>query len=125
MAKMKDLRAQLVADLAAVGVPVMDDWAIRAEAPCIYLIPPLGNSYVVGGPQFATYVMNLDILVLVESQAGSGEDRDLLEDITEDVLRNTVDWALTGVDSPGTASVADSTIVFLGTIVHLAKQFTL
>jgi hypothetical protein len=125
MGAMKDLRAQLVADLAVTGVPVMDDWIIRAEPPCIYITPPNAELYVTGGQQFGMFRLAVDVTVLVALKESDGADRDELEDLTEAVLANSADWALTGVDSPGTASLPDSTIVFLGIVVHLAKQFTL
>jgi hypothetical protein len=122
--KMKELRAQLVSDLAVVGVPVMDDWLLRAEPPCIFLTPPLTASYVQAGDQFASYVLNVDVVVLVEA-GPMNESRDELETLLEEVLRNTADWGLIGVDSPGTASMADSTVEFLGTVVHLGKRLYL
>lgn len=127
MAKMKDLRDQLIADLQVVGVPVMDDWLIRAEPPCILLTPPLATPYVTGGAQFASFVMYIDVVVLVEHSdtQPDNDDRDELEGLVEDVLRNTADWALTGVDSPGTATLPDSTITFLGTVIHLGKSLYL
>lgn len=125
MGAMKDLRAQLVADLAVTGVPVMDDWVIRAEPPCIYITPPNAESYVTGGQQFGTHRLAVDVVVLVALKESDGADRDELEDLVETVLANSADWALAGVDSPAAYSMPDSTIVFLGTVVHLAKQFTL
>jgi hypothetical protein len=124
---MKELRDQLIADLEVVGVPVLDDWAIRAEPPCILLTPPLSTSYVTAGQQFASYVLNIDAVVLVEFSETQPDDvsRDQLEDLVEEVLRNTVDWALTGVDSPGTATVPESTITFLGTVIHFGKSLYL
>lgn len=124
MAKMKELRAQLAADLAGLGVPVIDDWIIRAEPPCILLAPPIAGSYVTGSKQFATWTLNLDVIVLVQAQPYDAS-RAQLEDLIEDVLRNTVDWSLTGVDPPATATAPESTIEFLGTVIHLGKSLNL
>jgi hypothetical protein len=128
--KIQEMREQLKNDLAVVGVPVLDDWLVRAEPPCILLTSPLSNSYVLGGAEFGSYVLNLDVVVLVKAgptaEAGpTNESRDELEALIEDVLRNTVDWGLNGVDSPGTASLSDSTVEFLGTVVHLGKRLFL
>ena len=121
MGILKDTRAQLVADLQVIGIPVTDDWAIRADPPCIYVTPP-PSDYLEPGQTFGhSFVMNLDVVVLVESQSANA-DRDELENLVEEVLRNTADWALAGVDPPGTTSLSESTFEFLHTTVHLGKE---
>jgi hypothetical protein len=125
MGKMKELRTALMNDLAVLGIPVMDDWEIRADPPCIYLTPPRGGFYLQAADKFGSYfIMSLDLVVLVEARPAN-EGRDDLEDLLEDVLRNTADWTMTGVDPPGMASKGDSTIDFLGTVVHLDKELDL
>jgi len=125
MGRLKEVRAKLMTDLAVLDIPVMDDWSIRADPPCIFLAPPQGTDYLTAGDEFALcFVMNLDVVILVEARPPN-EGREELEDLLEDVLRNTVDWAFEGADSPGIASKSDSTVEFLGTVVHLAKKLYL
>lgn len=124
MSKLAELRNILIQDLAVLGVPVFGAWPIRAEAPSVYLVPPLSAPYVAAGREFGSYVASLDAVVLVERRPPD-EGREALELLLEDLLRNSADWALTGVDSPAAASMQDSTIEFLGTIAHLAKTFYL
>ena len=122
MGTIKDLRDTLIADLAVVGVPVMDDWQVRAEPPCILVGPPRGGPYVTAGIAFGAYVLSTTVTVLVEM----GPDaRDRLETLLEEVLRNSADWALADADAPGTQSVEDSTVEFLASTVHLEKSFHL
>lgn len=124
MSAIKDLRDTLVADLAPLGVSVHADWPIRAEPPCVFLAPPLGGNYVTGGREFATYILSIDAVVLV-ARRPPDEGREDLETLVEALLRNTVDWALIGVESPSTVNMAESSTEFLGTVVHLSKPFTL
>jgi len=124
MGKLKDLRDQLISDLAVIGVPVIDDWWLQAEPPCVLITPPLGGPYVEAGELFASFVLNVDAVVLVR-RTPSDDGREQLENILEDVLRNTVDWSLKGVDPPSTATRPDSTVEFFGTVVHLGKTLNL
>lgn len=124
MSKMQGLRDKLAADLAVLGVPVMDQWAIRAEPPTIFLAPPLAGPYVTPANTFQTYVMGLDVVVLVLRRPPD-EGRAELEDLIEGVLVNSVDWAMRSVDSPAVATITDSTFEYLGSVVHLAKDLTL
>jgi hypothetical protein len=122
MGRIKDLRDALITDLEVVGVPVMDDWQVRAEPPCILVGPARGGPYVTPGLEFTSYVLSTDVIVLVEM----GPDaRDRLETLIENVLVNSVDWALGGVDTPPIQSVEDSTVEFLSSAVHLEKGFYL
>ncbi len=118
------MRDALAADLAAVGVPVFGDWPVDARAPCVFIAPPLTGYYVSGARELGTYVLSVDVVVLVEKRPPN-EGRDDLETLLEGVLANTVDWALVGVDPPSGVTVSDSTIQFLGTVVHLSKAFRL
>jgi hypothetical protein len=125
MGRMKELRAALAVDLSVLNIPIMDDWSVRADPPCVFLTPPQANDYVVAGKEYGTcFVMNLDVVILVELRPPN-EGRDELENLLEDVLRNTVDWSLTGVDPPGTVSKGTSTHEFMAATVHLSKGFYL
>lgn len=124
MSKLADLRALLIQDLAVLGVPVFGEWPIRAEAPSVYIVPPLATPYVAGGREFGSFVCSLDAVVLVERRPPD-EGREALELLLEDLLRNSVDWGCAGVDSPTATSLQGSTIEFLGTIAHLSKTFYL
>ncbi len=122
MGKIKDLRDALIADLAdSVGIPVMDDWLVRAEPPCILVTTP-GADYVHAGKELRSYVLSADVAVLV--QVGP-DARDQSDALLEAVLRNTADWGLVGVDPPRADSIEDSTVEFLSTVVHLEKGFYL
>ena len=124
MGRLKETREKLVADLEVTGVAVMDVWRITGEPPCILLVPPPGRSYVEGGKTFGEFLINVDVVVLVRARPPN-EGRDELEELLEDVLRNTADWALDGVDSPAAASIPDSTVEFRGAVVHLSKPLFL
>lgn len=124
MSTFKEVRGTLAADLGVVGVPVIDDWPVRTEPPCIYLTPPISGSYVSEGKEFGTVQLHLDVLILVDAHP-IGPARDELENLLEEVLRNSADWGLDGADPPGTASMPDSTVEFLGTVVHLGKTIYL
>lgn len=124
MGKFKTLRDALESDLNVISVPVMQDWLVRAEPPCILIAAPISNQYVTEGKEFGAVVLNLDVVVLVNAHP-QADARNALEELLEDVLRNSVDWALIGVDAPGTASLPDSTVEFLGTVVHLGKSVQL
>jgi hypothetical protein len=124
VSRLKEIRDALVADLDPLNVPVYGSWPIRADPPCVFLAPPLGGAYVAGGREIGTYVVSLDAVVLVERRPPD-EGREDLEALLELLLRNSVDWALTGVDSPSAVTIAESTYEFLGTVVHLSKAFYL
>lgn len=122
---LKELRNALAADLAVLDVPVYDSWPIRPDPPCIFLVPPLGGSYITGARQFAgSYVLSLDAVVLVERRPPD-EGREGLETLVEGLLRNSIDWALSGVDPPSAVNISESSYEFLGTVVHLSKSFRL
>lgn len=102
----------------------MDSWKLSAEPPCVLLSP--GSPYVEGGAQFSgSYVMNIDVEVLVRNSSVPDLARTALDDLLEQLLINTADWSLGGVDTPTVATVADSTVEFLGTVVHLSKDLNL
>jgi hypothetical protein len=119
--KLKEARAALIADLNVLGVPVMDGWQLNAEPPCVLLTPAAGRSYVDGGEQFASFVINIDVVVLVRDSSVPDQARDALEDLLEELLRNSADWSLDGVDAPQVSAVPGSTVEFFGTVVHLGK----
>ena len=112
------VREQLAADLAEVGVPVHSQWPDRVTVPCLLLVPAADRPYVTGGQTFGEYALALDVVVLVER--GSHEVAlPALEALLDAVLANTVDWGLTGIDSPTVVTVAG--VDHLGTTVHLSK----
>lgn len=111
------LRDQLASDLAVLDVPVATAWPDRVTTPCLVLVPPSTASYITGGPTFGEYTIGVDVLVLVgKPSAVTLEALDLL---IEGVLANSVDWALSGVDSPSTVTVNGAEV--LGTVIHLSK----
>ena len=124
MSALRDLRDTLAADLAALGVPVHTNVAIRLDPPCVLLTAPIGGPYVNGGRELGSYVVSLDAVVLVEHRPPD-EGREDLETLIEGLLRNSMDWALTGVDPPSVVTVADNASEYLGTVVHLSKAFYL
>lgn len=110
----RELREQLVADLAAVGVSIHDEWPDRVTPPVMFVAPALGGSYVTSGDSFGGYVVSVDVTILIRDV-----DLDALEFLIEGVLANTVDWALVGVETPAVATVNGNN--YFGTIVHLSK----
>lgn len=124
MSTFKETRDALMADLAPLGVPIVGEWPIQASAPCVFIVPPLAGYYATGGRELTSYVYNLDAVILVERRPPD-EGREDLETLLEALLLNTVDWALLGVDPPSAATVQESTIEFLGTVVHLGKTIYL
>ncbi len=113
----EQLRQALADDLKPVGVPVHDAWPDRPVTPCIVLVPSGGN-YVEAGSTFGEYVVRMDVLVLVARERyGAALSR--LDALVEAVLANTVDWALTGVETPSLVAIGPSQV--LGTVVALAK----
>lgn len=125
MGKLKETRDALIADLAVLGVPVMDGWQLDAEPPCVLITAPSAGTYVEGGEQFASHVMNVDAVILVRNSTVEDQARDALENLLEDLLRNTADWSLNGAEAPTVAAIPGSTVEFFGTVVHLAKTLYL
>lgn len=121
---LQSLRETLAADLAPLGVPVSASWPNAIVAPCAFVIPPLGDNYVVGGQTFGEYRMNVDLVLLVDHSTAS-EGLAALEALTELALANTVDWALAGVEPPAPITVTESGAEYLGTVMHLSKPFRL
>jgi hypothetical protein len=73
---------------------------------------------VTGGPTFGGYTVALDVVVLVP-KGSTDLALPALEALIEGVLANTVDWSLSGVDSPGVTTVGAADA--LGTVIHLSK----
>jgi len=120
MGKLKDARDQLIADLSVLNVPVMDSWKLAAEPPCVLLSP--ATPYVEAGQTIGDYIINLDLAVLVRNSSVPDIARTALEELLEQLLINSADWALAGVDAPELSALPDSTVEFLGTVVHLGKS---
>ncbi len=112
------LRDQLAADLAPLGVPIHAAWPDRVTPPCVLVTPPPGR-YVAGGPQFDSYTVALDVVVLVPRSSPSIALA-ALDLLIEGVLLNTTTWGLSGVDGPSSTTVGGFEV--LGTIVHLEAQ---
>lgn len=121
MGAFKDLRDQLAADLAVIGVPVHASLPDDLDVPCVFLVPPLTASYITAANLYgASYVLALDVVVLV-AHTGAGEAYEAVESLVEAVLANTVDWTLTGVDPPAALTVTEGGAEYMGTLVHLSK----
>lgn len=124
MSVLQALRDQLVTDLGALGVPVHAAWPIVFDAPCAFVMPATGSSYVAAGPNFCQYTLSVDV-VLVSGHAQPEQSLAALEDLIQATLANTMDWKLNGIESPSPATVAEGGAEYLTTAVHLSKPFTL
>lgn len=115
------LRAALATDLLAVGVPVHDTEPAAIDAPCLIVSTPVAGTYIEGGSNFGDYVLNIDVVVLVDDTAPAAGSLAAVEDLLAGVLANTVDWALTGVEPPAPLTFSATDRDYLGTLVHLSK----
>jgi hypothetical protein len=118
-----DLRAVLVADLAAVFPPTValhPSWPDRVDPPCAFVTPPSTADWVVRGPTFAEHTVALDLVVLVD-HAAAGPALEALEELVALALRNTADWALSSVDPPAPLAVSESGAEYLAAVIHLSK----
>lgn len=113
-----DLRAELAADLGVIGTPVYTTWPDRITPPLIVLTQP-ASDYVTAGPTFGGFTVAVDLVILVARSANSVA-LDNLDALVEQVLANSVDWRLTGVDGPSIVTINGAE--HLGTIAHLNKE---
>lgn len=125
MSAIKDLRDALAVDLAPLSVPVYTQWPIRLDPPCIFLTDPVTGPYITGGQELGSYVMSIDAVVMVPAAIVEDRGREDLETLLEALLRNTVDWAVTGVDPPSSAAFESDAHELLGAVAHLGKTFYL
>ncbi|GAA3193967.1 hypothetical protein ACFO1B_03830 [Dactylosporangium siamense] len=114
----KTLRDQLAKDLDVLGVPVANGWPDRITPPVLLVVPPASAVHVTAGPNFTEYTVALDVVVLA-GKASPALALNALEELVEGVLSNTVDWSLSGVDSPSLVTISGTE--YLGTVVHLSK----
>jgi hypothetical protein len=121
---LKDLRVKLAADLAVLGVPVFASWPSQISLPCVYVIPPLGNVYIAGGPSFREYMVHIDVAILAD-HADVEESLETLESLLELAIVNSMDWVFGGVEPPAPITVTESGADYLGTVMHLSKPVTL
>lgn len=124
MSVLKSMRTTLATDLSVLGVPVYPEYPLRLDPPCVYFTVPIGGPYIATAREFGTFVVSLDVVVLVEHRPPD-EGREALETLLESLLLNSMDWALLGVEPPATQTIEDYTYEFLGTVVHLSKAFHL
>jgi hypothetical protein len=124
MSALKALRDQLAADLAPLGVAVYASWPKSITLPCAYVMPPLNNNYIVGGPNFGEYTVSIDVVILAD-HADVTESLEILETLLEAALVNSADWTLTGVEPPSPITVTESGADYLGAVVHLSKPVRL
>lgn len=125
MGALANQRNALVADLAALGVPIHAAWPSAVAVPCVFVTPPIGGDYITPGPQFGgVYTVAVDLVILVE-HGPAADAFAALEDLIEAALANTVDWTLVGVDPPSPISVSESGAEYLGTAIHLSKPVIL
>jgi hypothetical protein len=121
---LKDLRVQLAAELAAVGVPAFASWPDSITLPCAYVMPPLGSAYITAGPNFREYTVLVDVAILVE-HADAVASLDILEDLIEAAIVNSMDWTFRGVETPAPITVTESGADYLGSVLHLSKPVNL
>jgi hypothetical protein len=112
-------RAALEADLVTAfddqAVRVYGAWPDRPQPPCVLVTVPVSGPWLSAGQTFGTtHELHLDCIVLVPRSLAT------LEELTAVVLANTVDWSLSGVDSPTLVTLAG--VDFLGTTVHLSQS---
>ena len=112
-----EIRAALISDLSPLNVPVHIPWPDRVNPPCAIVGLEQG-AYVVGGQTFGSFEVRMTVTLLVAKALA--DPVAALESLIELTLANTVDWALTGVDAPGTDTI--SGMELLGTTIQLAKQ---
>jgi hypothetical protein len=62
----------------------------------------------------------VDLVILVEHSTAE-DGFAALEALVELALLHTMDWALSGVDSPSPITVTESGAEYLGTVLHLRK----
>lgn len=127
----QELRQRLIDDLLSgsdgaadpVRARILDSWPGKAPAPpVLFVVPPQTQPYVIAGPTFGQHTLNLDVVIL----AGRSEAKDSLlqlEALIELVLVNTMDWALSGVDSPSVVTI--NGVDHLGSIIHLSQSGTI
>lgn len=120
-----DLREALVTDLGAVDVPVFlgKPRAVGAKVPVVIVTTPESQSITSGQFQ-GWFEVRMDIWVVVkmvaEDEAGTLASIDKL---AGQVLYNTADWALLGIDPPELLDLDGSD--FPGAVIHIAKQVQL
>lgn len=114
----QELRDTLAADLAVLDIPIYAAWPAKITPPCVFVTPPVSAPYVTAGPNFSEYTVAVDVVALV-AKADAAVALANLEVVIEAVLANSVDWGLSGVDSPSTVAV--NGVDYLGTVLHLNK----
>lgn len=126
-----DKRAALIGDLATgsggqadpVAATIVDSWPTKVTAPpLVFIVPPQGAAYVTGGPNFAQFTVSLDVVILV-GRPDAADAVSHLDQLIEQVLANTMDWRLTGVDSPAIVTVGG--VDYLGSVAHLSQAGTI
>jgi hypothetical protein len=116
-----DLRTQLAADLAVLGIPVSASWPEVLVPPCAFLVPPRSGTWVEVGPNFAgEFTVHYDLVILVDHDA-AGPAVAALEQLVAVALEHTADWSLSGVDAPAPTTVTDNGAEYLAAVMHLRK----
>lgn len=121
----KEMRAQLKADLETgsngeatpIGVTVHDVYPHKVSPPCAVIGLEPGQ-YIVGGQTFGSSYEQRALVVLLVQRSDTALSE--LEDLIVKTLANTVDWGMSGVDTPSVFT--ENGMELLGTTVHIGKQ---
>lgn len=120
MGAIKDVRDALVADLSEV-MPTFQQVPRRFAAPGLLVLTPRSGTYIQGGQTFGSVAISLEVWIVIRAHSGDElADLDELDGYAEQVIQNTADWSLQGVDVPVIANIdgADYPV----TVIHLSKQ---
>jgi hypothetical protein len=118
------VRETLVADLAPLGIPVTTSWPDELVFPLAFITPPINQNYLTGGDTFHSFVVALDVAILV-AHGDAAASLTVLENLIEQALLNTQDWNMIAVDAPAAMTVTENGAAYLGTVIHLSKSITL
>lgn len=120
MPAFRAIRDTLADDLAALGIPVHPSWPVSVDPPCAFIIPSLTTEYISPGPNFGEVTVAVDVVVMVDHDAVEVA-LDVLDQLIESVLVNSMDWTFAGVDPPAPTTVTDSGPEYLSAVIHLSR----